>query len=263
MGESSYRKMRIAVIGAGNVSTHLTAALAAVENVVQIFSRNLENAKLLAEKTGVKSYTGNLEDITAEADLYIISVKDDAISGIVAKLSELNKNAVWVHTSGSTGCEVFENSMPKNGVFYPLQTFSKNAEVNVAEVPFLLEASDNQSLEMLKALASKISEKVYEADSVTRRRLHIAAVFACNFANNLWRISDELLKEYNLSMDVFLPLLKVSVEKLGTLSPEDAQTGPAMRGDVHIIENHLKELSGENREIYRLMSDSILKHYKR
>lgn len=263
MGKSSYRKMKIVVIGAGNVSTHLTAALAAVEDVVQIFSRNLENAKLLAEKTGVKSYTDNLEDIVAYADLYIISVKDDAIPGIVAKLSEQNKNAVWVHTSGSTGREVFEGVMPNNGVFYPLQTFSKNANVNVAEVPFFLEASDKKSLELLKTLAEKISKKVYEADSVTRRRLHIAAVFACNFANNLWRISDELLKEYNLSMNVLLPLLKVSVEKLSALSPEDAQTGPAMRGDVKIIENHLKELSGVNQEIYRMMSDSILKHYKR
>ena len=130
-------------------------------------------------------------------------------------------------------------------------------------MPFFLEASDEKTLAVLKKLASEISEKVYEADSVTRRRLHIAAVFACNFANNLWRISDELLKEYNLNMDVLLPLLKVSVEKLGTLSPEDAQTGPAMRGDRKIIENHLNELSGENREIYRIMSESILNHYKK
>ena len=124
--------MKIVVIGAGNVSTHLTAAVARVENVVQIFSRNAENAKLLAEKTGVPSYTGNLDEIVPDADVYLISVKDDVIPEIVSKLSGLNPKAVWAHTSGSTGREVFEGSMPVNGVFYPLQTFSKSAEVDVS-----------------------------------------------------------------------------------------------------------------------------------
>lgn len=261
MGESSYSKIKVAVIGAGNVATHLARRLSSATDVLQIYSHRLENAVALANEIGVKNCTDDLCKVTPDADIYIISVKDDKIAEVVDLLSRINDSAVWVHTSGSTNRDIFAGKMPHNGVLYPLQTFSKSIAVDVSEVPFFIEASDNSTLELVRRVALMLSEKVYDAGSEVRKQLHLAAVFACNFSNNLWRISDEILHKSNLSIDVLKPLLKVSVEKLQHLSPEEAQTGPAARGDVHIIEKHLEMLSGENREIYRILSDSILNHY--
>ena len=146
------------------------------------------------------------------------------------------------------------------GVFYPLQTFSKDKELDYKEIPFFIEGSSKSAVDILTSLASLISKNVYEADSDKRKRLHIAAVFACNFANHLVGIADDILKENGMDYTVLLPLLKETIGKLYLLPPSMAQTGPAVRNDTTVMKAH-EEMLVDNPEylgIYRALSQSII-----
>jgi predicted short-subunit dehydrogenase-like oxidoreductase (DUF2520 family) len=67
-----------------------------------------------------------------------------------------------------------------------------------------------------------------------------------------------VLREAELPFDALLPLIRTTVDKLDRLSPAQSQTGPAIRHDNQVIESHLAMLDGDKREIYRLLSDSIM-----
>lgn len=258
MPMESALRARICVIGAGNVATHLARALSCVGDIVAIYSRDIANARVLAESLRVSSFTDSLRDIPADADYYIVAVKDDAIARIAA---ETPRGGVWAHTSGSVPMDVFAPYKERYGVFYPLQTFSRHHDVDVSEVPFLIEGSTPDVADSLMALARRISTTVRPADSEVRKRLHIAAVFACNFANLMWIEADELLRRQGLDIGYLRPLLRETLRKLDDMTPGDAQTGPARRGDRNVIERHLAMLDDEPRRLYADLSEIILKRY--
>ena len=159
---------------------------------------------------------------------------------------------------------VWEGHAERYGVFYPMQTFSKQREVNFQEVPFFVEAKRPEDVEFLKAVAATLSEKVYEASSEQRKSLHLAAVFICNFTNHMYALAADLLEKYNLPFDVMLPLIDETARKVHELAPRDAQTGPAVRYDENVMNNHLAMLvdSPALQEIYKLMSKSIHEHHQ-
>lgn len=252
-------KKKIAIIGAGNVATHLAAALAVKEEVVAIAARSVESASQLADKVGAIATT-DLRALPADCDLYLIAVNDDAIKDVV--VSTPNFPGIWAHTSGSVGMEVFAGKKTRYGVFYPLQTFSKNASVNISEVPILVEGADAEVTTGLREIASSISENVILADSASRENIHRAAVFACNFANLMWVEADKILRDNAVGdISLFLPLLRQTLGKLTEMTPYDAMTGPARRGDKQVISKHLRRLESEQKEIYSLLTDRILQLY--
>ncbi len=233
--------MKIAIIGRGNVATHLAKALTGKVDVTMVNPRTLA-------------------DLPTDADIILISVSDDAIRDVALKIEAISDSSpIIAHTSGSVGLEVLDGCADYKGVFYPLQTFSKNVPLNYEEIPFFIEGSSPAVCTQLADLARLISDHVYEADSEKRRRLHIAAVFACNFSNHLVNIADGLLKEQNMDYRVLLPLLKETVRKLENVSPADAQTGPAVRGDRNVIDKHLAALSATPnlQHLYASLSESI------
>lgn len=249
--------MNIVLLGSGNVATHLATALkAAEENVVQVFSPNLNNAKRLAYRLDAQA-VNNLSEIDNDADLYIISVKDDAIAQVAASLS--NVDGLVVHTSGTTDIRVISSVSKKAGVFYPLQTFSKAKELDFSTVPLCIEATDAVQLEKLKILAHKLSNKVYELDGQKRRVLHLSAVFACNFTNHLYAMANELLVKNDLDFDIIRPLIAETAHKILDDLPANVQTGPAIRNDKSTMNKHLMMLSDlpELQEIYQTLSNSI------
>lgn len=236
--------MKIAIIGRGNVAGHLAEALAGKADAVVVNPHTLE-------------------ELPDDADIILISVNDDAIREVALKCVVTlgnHANTLIAHTSGSVGIEVLNGCSDKTGVFYPLQTFSRNVPLEYHEIPFFIEGSDTEASDRLADLARMISGHVYEADSDKRRRLHIAAVFACNFSNYLVSVADTLLQEQDMDYRVLLPLLKETVRKLEKVSPADAQTGPAARGDRKVITKHLQALSPhpDFRQIYSLLSESII-----
>lgn len=250
---------RVVMIGAGNVATSLARALACRCSVVQIYSHTAKNAATLAKDIGCPNATADLAEITADADCYIISVKDDAIASVISSTSD--NGALWVHTSGSKPAGIFAGHRRRYGVLYPMQSFVKQIPVDFAEVPFFIEGSDDDATSQIKSIASSLSHKVYSADSETRRNLHIAAVLCCNFANHLWTLADERLRQSGLPFDVMLPLIKTTFEKLYRVSPAEAQTGPALRRDYEVINQHLSMLSGDAHEVYDTLSKSIMRYH--
>ena len=159
---------------------------------------------------------------------------------------------------------IWEGHAERYGVFYPMQTFSKQREVDFREIPFFIEAKKSEDVELLKAIAATLSENVYEATSEQRKSLHLAAVLICNFTNHMYALAADLLEKYNLPFDVMLPLIDETARKVHELTPLDAQTGPAVRYDENVISNHLAMLADSPalQQIYKLMSKSILEHHQ-
>lgn len=254
----------IVFIGAGNLATNLAKALYHKGfRIVQIFSRTEESAKTLAEKVEA-SYTTDLLEVTGDAELYIVSLKDAAFVELVSKITANKPNALFVHTAGSIPMSIWEDKAQRYGVFYPMQTFSKCREVSFDEIPFFIEASSDDDKELLKSIAGTLTEKVYEANSAQRKSLHLAAVFICNFTNHMYALAAELLKKYDLPFEVMLPLIDETARKVHDLSPDEAQTGPAVRYDENVINNHLSMLNDNPgmQEIYKLISKSIHEHHQ-
>lgn len=253
------RRPRIAILGAGNVATHLASALAGKADIIQVYNHRIESALTLATKVGAEAID-SLSEIDGDADLYIISVKDDAIANLAEKLQNFDRG-IWVHTSGSIPADVLSGIGEAHGVLYPLQTFSKETEVDMSDVAFFIEASSVKAVSLIEDTARLISDKIHHADSEQRKRLHVAAVFACNFTNYLWTQADELLHRDGHDIRVFRSLIMATINKAMEISPEKGQTGPARRGDKAVMAQHEAMLSGESAELYRMLSDSIFNHY--
>lgn len=249
----------VVFIGAGNLATNLAKALYWKGfRIVQIYSRTEESAQSLAQIVEAE-YTTDLSAVTVDAQLYIVSLKDTALVELLPKLVAGKKNALWVHTAGSIPMTIWEGYAERFGVFYPMQTFSKQREVDFRGIPIFVESNSEEDTQFLKDIASALSEKVYEATSDQRKSLHLAAVFTCNFTNHMYALAAELLKKYQLPFEVMLPLIDETARKVHELEPRAAQTGPAIRYDENVIDGHLQMLANEPemQELYRLISQSI------
>lgn len=224
----------VLIVGKGNVATHLYDAFLKVDTitVTQINSRKLENI--------------------SKADVTIIAVSDDAIAEVSSKIN----NAFVIHTSGASSIRELKNTTNK-GVFYMLQSFSKEKEVDFSKIPFCLEAENEEDKQLLITLAKSIGEEIYTVNSKQRKALHVAAVFVNNFTNHLYKIGNDICKEQKVPFKILQPLIKETVAKIETLSPEKAQTGPAIRNDKKTIENHLDLLNKKQQEIYKILTKSI------
>ncbi len=247
---------RVVIIGSGNVATSLAHGLSARCEVAQIYSRHLGHARSLADAVGCPDATDDLQALVPDADAYIIAVSDDAIAGVLA--STPDNGALWVHTSGSKPIDLFAGHRSRCGVLWPMQSFSREAVVPLDDVHFFAEAGDEATLPDLLALGRLLSSHVAVAGSDQRRWLHVASVFSCNFANHMWTLADEVLKSQGLPFEALLPLIRTTVAKLDRLSPASSQTGPAIRHDNQVIASHLSMLDDDKREIYRLITESIM-----
>lgn len=244
---------KIVILGTGNVALNLLRAFRSSKTaeVVQVVGRNKNN---IPQSEDLPSFTSDFKNIK-EADIYIIAVSDNAIRTVSQQLN--NEKGVVIHTSGSKGMEV----LPKNserGIFYPLQTFSKERTPNFSEIPICIEAENDLVLSQLEALAKGLSDTVVKINTEQRTALHLAAVFMNNFTNHLIYQADEICKNHQLSSELLKPLLRETIQKLEDMSPLEAQTGPARRGDYKTILNHMGLLKDQKqREIYSLLSQSI------
>jgi predicted short-subunit dehydrogenase-like oxidoreductase (DUF2520 family) len=251
--------IRVVLLGTGNVATHLVNAFlnAKYIDLVQVFARKKSNLKYI-QKNKINT-TSNLSELK-DADIYIIAIADDAIAAFSEQLN-IKKNALVVHTSGSVAMNAINNNFRK-GVFYPLQTFSKEKSINFKTVPLCLEAEHNEDLVILEKLASAISNAVYFIDSKQRESLHIAAVFVNNFTNHLYHIGKTICYEHEVPFAILQPLIQETAKKILDLSPYDAQTGPARRNDSNTITRHLEQLPNNYKEIYSLLTKSIRDTYE-
>ena len=249
----------VVIIGGGNVATHLFKALVKADNIVvkQWYNRHLKSIDIY--KNLVET-TDNLLALK-EADVFIIAVSDDAIKELAEKLPFENK--LVVHTSGAVSLYDIDKKHHR-GVFYPLQTFTKDAELDFSNVPICIEAINKSDFKTLQQLANAIGSHSYKVNNDQRNALHLAAIFVNNFTNQLYRIAHEITESHGAEFDVLKPLILETANKVQTLSPYLAQTGPAKRNDKKTIKKHLKKLENQHhKEIYELLTTSIQRTHGR
>jgi predicted short-subunit dehydrogenase-like oxidoreductase (DUF2520 family) len=255
--------MEVVLIGSGSVATHLGLALKAKGvKISQVYSRSVKNAKMLSEKLDT-SFITDISDIYRDADIYIYALTDSAFKSILRKIEM--PEGIQVHTAGCIAMNEFEGFTSKFGVFYPLQTFSINKPVDFSQIPIFIEACNMEVQQQLLELAKLISDKTYLVNSENRRKLHLAAVFACNFTNYMYNIASDILDDSGFSFEIIQPLIAETAEKIKTLNPYDAQTGPAVRMDEKTISKHLSLLNKKPdlKKIYKLLTKNIYSRHKK
>lgn len=254
MNEATFN---IAIVGAGNVATHLGPALQAQgHKIVQVYSQTERAAKVLAEKLGI-DYITDISALDYSADIFLFCLKDDALLNVLKQTRFTNQ--ILIHTAGSLPMDIFKDFGFHYGVLYPVQTLIKERTIDLSNVPFCIEASTPSAEGIIVKLASGISRKVEFVDSDKRKILHVAAVFACNFTNHMFYIADKLMRENGLDLDLIKPLIRETYAKIMETDPQTAQTGPAKRGDLKTINEHLNILKDYPgiQKIYTFVSESI------
>lgn len=257
----SVKKMNISILGAGNVATHLARAFSGAGHRVAVWNRSETGLLPLRGDLGCFC-TVDMAALPIDTDVYIIAVKDDAVASVAHLLAEATRKhphfrSLVAHTAGSLPMSLLEDCFGHCGVFYPMQTFSKSKPLDYSKIPFFVEEKGNQ----LKQLARSVSEHVFNLTSEQRKVLHLASVFACNFANHCYSIAEDVLKKIGVPFTALLPLIGETTDKVSVLSPLEAQTGPAVREDQVVMNSQLQLLSGnpDLQEIYARMSESIIK----
>ena len=251
--------MRIAFIGAGRLATNLgLTLLGAGHEIVSVYSRTMQSAEALAERIGGKP-VDRAENLPMEADAYIIAVKDSALAEVIPAVTKGREHQVFMHTAGSMPMSMFQGMARHYGVFYPMQSFSKERPVDFAEIPTFIEANDEKAMQVIRRLAESITERIYPLSSDDRQYLHLAAVFACNFVNHCYAMSAEILEQHGMSFDVMLPLIDETARKVHQLHPQEAQTGPAVRYDENVIRHQIQLLREHPfmKDLYERMSLNI------
>jgi predicted short-subunit dehydrogenase-like oxidoreductase (DUF2520 family) len=253
----------VTLIGAGNVAWHLAKALHSKGYIIhEIWSRTEDSALELTEKFGGHAIT-SFASLNQDSDLYIIAVNDSAIPMVVRELK--TGNNLVVHTAGSVSMKEIAGISSSYGVLYPLQTFSRFIPVNMAEVPFCIEANGAMELALLNQVAGDLTGIVRITNSDERLLLHVAAVFASNYSNLMYTLAKDILSSSGLNFDLLKPLVAETAHKVLTSDPDRVQTGPAKRGDLVIISKHLELLASmpEYAEIYSLLAAKIKERFHR
>ena len=252
--------MEIVFIGAGNVATHMSLAMQrAGYTIAQVYSQTIASASGLADRLQTR-WTTDIQSVINSADYYIFSVKDSALQTVIDQMPA-NKGC-WIHTAGSVPMELFKGYTKRYGVLYPLQTFSKTKEVDFSTIPCFIEANTKENEAVLYEIANCLSNNVQILSSEKRKHLHLAAIFACNFTNHMYTLAGKILEEQSISGEVLLPLIDETAAKIHTLSPAEAQTGPAIRYDRNTIQKHMELLTQpEIKEIYQIISKNIHKEH--
>lgn len=251
--------LEIVIIGSGNVAQHLIQAFTKSNqiDVAQVFARNPDSVSHLIEPSKVvKEY-----DQLKEVPLYLIAVSDKAIAEVSSSIPYSGR--IVLHTSGSSGTGILD---PKNtrGAFYPVQTFSKGRQIDFRQVPIGIEIENEVDYGILEELAQSVSDRVFRIDSKQRKALHVAAVFVNNFTNHLYQLGSEICGENAIPFEILQPLVLETADKIVTLSPQAAQTGPARRKDMTTIATHLEFLTDSNKKkIYELLTQSIIDNGKK
>ena len=255
---------RISIVGAGNVGHNFGVAFKQAGYLIhEIYSRAEDSAVSLSNRLNC-NHTNDISKLDPSADLYVMAVNDDALPTILDNFPF--KDKLIVHTSGATSMEVFSQRGYSNyGIFYPLQSFSKEDTESLAPIPICVEAEKDQNAQLLMSFARSLSMKVYELDSEKRKTLHVAAVFANNFSNHMYAIAEELLSEDGIDFEIIRPLIKTTASKIDKKHPKDIQTGPAVRNDQKVIKRHLDSLEKHPvyQRLYQEITNSILEKQKK
>ncbi len=255
----------VAFIGSGNLAWHLAAALDNTEFAVrEVYSRNPAHAGQLVERLYGADVKATLDFSTSNCRIFILAVSDDALQDVVREIV-LPEESILLHTSGSQPIDVLRYAAtPHIGVLYPLQTFTRDVAVDFSDIPIFVETTNPETGKIVTLIARSLSKNVVKITSPERMALHVAAVFASNFTNHMLLLAQEIMKENSLSYDWLKPLIATTITKSLQIGPENAQTGPARRGDFETLDRQLEFLKDDEpvAELYRVISQDIVDRYQ-
>lgn len=252
--------MNLSFIGAGNIAFHLAQSLDELGfSVLSVISKSGHSAEILAKKVGARS-SKEIRDIDPQTDVIFICIPDDEIAEVSNRINQSGR--VVIHTSGSVGMNSLSQHV-NSGVLYPLQSFSTHTDVNFWNIPVLLESSNTTVERCLEQISEKLSSNVRYVNSKQRKAIHVAAVFANNFTNHLLTMAKDICERHEVDFELLHPLISNTIDKALNISPEDSQTGPAVRNDLATIEKHRVLLNSDPKtlEIYNLITSSIMMKY--
>ena len=251
--------LKVTLIGAGNLATQLGKSLKKAGVIIsQVYSRTEDSARTLGELLEAEWLT-DIKALRDEADIYIFSVKDSVLCELISEACKGRGDKLFLHTAGSMPMSCFEGKALRYGVFYPMQTFSKTKDVDFERIPVFIEGNSIETEDVIRSLANKLSQRVIRLSSVDRKYLHLAAVWTCNFTNYCYTVASDILGEHGIPFDVMLPLINETTEKIQKISPKEAQTGPAVRGDRNVMSKQLELMNGKEdlQELYKMLSKGI------
>lgn len=251
--------MKVTLIGAGNLATQLGKSLKKAGVIIsQVYSRTEDSARTLGELLEAEWLT-DIKALHDEADIYIFSVKDCVLNELISEVCKGRGDKLFLHTAGSMPMSCFEGKALRYGVFYPMQTFSKTKDVDFERIPVFIEGNSIETEDVIRSLANKLTQRVIRLSSADRKYLHLAAVWACNFTNYCYTVASDILGEHGIPFDVMLPLINETTEKIQKISPKEAQTGPAVRGDRNVMSKQLELMNGKEdlQELYKMLSKGI------
>ncbi len=255
----------VSFIGSGNLAWHLAPALDNAGYIVkEVYSRNPQHAEALTERLYQAEVKATLDFSTSVSSVFIIATADDVIQEIAREII-LPEKAYLFHVSGTQPLTELQYAATLNtGVFYPLQTFTRNKKIDFSTIPLFIESNNEETEKVMMTLAKAISTNVKKIGSEERKALHVAAVFASNFSNHMLTLSKKILESNGLTFDLVKPLVVETFNKSLSMDPEQAQTGPAMRGDLQILDKHLDFLKEEEElsAIYKMISQDIIDRYQ-
>lgn len=258
------KHLQVSFIGSGNLAWHLAPALDNTDFPVrEVYSRNPAHAASLVERLYEADVKASLDFSTSTSTIFIIATADEAIEDVVQEII-LPDDAVLIHTSGSQPLTILGYAATQNlGVFYPLQTFSKDKKIEFKDIPIFIEHGSQMAEKVLRAMGNELSKHVIPLNSFERKALHVAAVFASNFTNHMLLVAQDIMKENSLVYDWLKPLIAEMITKSLSIGPENAQTGPARRGDLEILDKHLEFLQDNlpAAELYKVISQHIIDRY--
>lgn len=249
--------MKLSIIGSGNVATVIGKKLLQQGfEMVEVYSRNINNAESLAKVLSAKAIN-DIQQINLEADAYIIAVADKALMELAPTLHLPNK--LVLHTAGSVSIEVLKQCSNQYGVLYPVQSMRMGMDM-ATPIPFLIDGSNEAVLQQIEQLAFAISNKVAKGNDEQRLKLHVAAVFVCNFVNFMYLQSASFCEKEGIDFSLLQPLMEETANRLRHAHPAEVFTGPAVRGDKLTIEKHVQVLSAypHMQELYQRLTDSII-----
>jgi len=262
------KPVSVSFIGSGNLAWHVAPALDNAGYAVrEVYSRDASHAGALVERLYEAEVKTSLDFSASLSKIFLIAATDDAIQEIAQEIA-LPEDAILVHTSGAQPLSLLGYAATtRTGIFYPLQTFSKSRKVDLATVPFFVESENAETEKILTAMAKTLSKHVFKITSEERKALHVAAVFASNFTNHMLLLAQEVMKDNKLSFDWLKPLILETISKSLAIGPENAQTGPARRGDFETLDRHMEFLAEEEdeevAELYKVISQHIIDRYQK
>lgn len=258
--------VKVGILGTGNVAWHLARVLENAGHIITfVYDRDISKAKKFSIDYFNASAKDSLDLSDVEASLFIMALSDDAIEEVAQQI-KLPSKAILAHTSGTIPLSALGYAQTENiGVFYPLQTFSKGKPIDFTDIPICIEGESNATVELLKRIAENISNSVHSLNSQQRKVIHLSAVFACNFTNHMFSISKNILEHNQMSFDLLKPLIVETLNKSFDIGPEEAQTGPAKRGDMETLDLQFNSLANDPNvsEIYKLISQHIIDFHQK